>query len=120
MSALEDEMNSVLGIRGNTSSISAKNGLDVSASALIGNDGIDADSYIIVPDDNTRSTDVEGTGITDNYTKMFTHFSTSSMYATEPPAYESTATFFKVNNNYALTPQSRSVYQHQLSQQATS
>ena len=85
-------MNSVLGIRGNTSSISAKNGLDVSASALIGNDGIDADSYIIVPDDNTRSTDVEGTGITDNYTKMFTHFSTSSLYATEQPANASTAT----------------------------
>ena len=53
MLALEDEMNGVLGIRGNTSSISAKNGLDVSASALIGNDDIDADSYIIVPDCST-------------------------------------------------------------------
>ena len=73
-------------------------------SALIVNHSIDADSYIIVLDDSKRFTVVDGTGITDNYTKMFTHFSTSSMYTTEPPADASTATFFKVNNNYAPTP----------------
>ena len=65
---------------------------------------IDADSYIIVPDCSTRSTVVEGTCITDNYTKMFTDFLTSSMYATEQPADASTATFFKISNSYAPTP----------------